>query len=434
MNSNEIYVSLDIGTSNVKVIIGEMVNDGLNIIGVGNVKSNGLKKGSIVDIDETVRSIKKAIEQAERMVGIHIEQVVVGVNANQVQLLPCHGVVAVSNEDREIGNEDVLRVLDAAQVVSIAPEREFIDVVPRQFIVDGLDEINDPRGMIGVRLEMEGTLITGSRTLLHNLLRCVEKAGLEIVDICLQPLAAATVALSSDEKNRGVALVDIGGGSTTLSIFQDGELQATSVLPLGGDHITKDIAIGLKTSTENADQIKLKYGHAFYDTASEEEVFTVSIMGSDQTEQYSQLELSDIIEARVEEILMFVQEEVRKLGVKHVASGYILTGGIASMPGVLDLAYDILHENVRIATPDYIGVREPQYTIGVGLIKHSYQKAKLRGKNVQEKDEHFEPVVPAPMPVQQQPAKQPTRKQNKNNEDNERMMSKVKRVFRYLWD
>lgn len=278
MNSNEIYVSLDIGTSNVKVIIGEMVNDSLNIIGVGNVKSNGLKKGSIVDIDETVRSIKKAIEQAERMVGIHIEQVVVGVNANQVQLLPCHGVVAVSNEDREIGNEDVLRVLDAAQVVSIAPEREFIDVVPRQFIVDGLDEINDPRGMIGVRLEMEGTLITGSRTLLHNLLRCVEKAGLEIVDICLQPLAAATVAISSDEKNRGVALVDMGGGSTTLSIFKDGELQVTSVLPLGGDHITKDIAIGLKTSTENADQIKLKYGHAFYDTASEEEMFTVPIM------------------------------------------------------------------------------------------------------------------------------------------------------------
>lgn len=435
MNSNEIYVSLDIGTSNVKVIIGEMVNDSLNIIGVGNVKSNGLKKGSIVDIDETVRSIKKAIEQAERMVGIHIEQVVVGVNANQVQLLPCHGVVAVSNEDREIGNEDVLRVLDAAQVVSIAPEREFIDVVPRQFIVDGLDEINDPRGMIGVRLEMEGTLITGSRTLLHNLLRCVEKAGLEIVDICLQPLAAATVAISSDEKNRGVALVDMGGGSTTLSIFKDGELQATSVLPLGGDHITKDIAIGLKTSTENADQIKLKYGHAFYDTASEEEMFTVPIMGSDQTEQYSQLELSDIIEARVEEILMFVQDEVRKLGVKQVASGYVLTGGIASMPGVLDLAYDILHENVRIATPEYIGVREPQYTSGVGLIKHSYQKAKLRGKNVQEKQEHFEPVpAPAPTPVQQQPAKQKTRNQNNNNQNDDRMMSKVKRVFRYLWD
>lgn len=431
MNSNEIYVSLDIGTSNVKVIIGEMVNDSLNIIGVGNVKSNGLKKGSIVDIDETVQSIKKAIEQAERMVGIHIERVVVGVNVNQVQLLPCHGVVAVSNEDREIGNEDVLRVLDAAQVVSIAPEREFIDVVPRQFIVDGLDEINDPRGMIGVRLEMEGTLITGSRTLLHNLLRCVEKAGLEIVDICLQPLAAATVALSGDEKNRGVALVDIGGGSTTLSIFQDGELQATSVLPIGGEHITKDIALGLKTSTDSADQIKLKYGHAFYDTASEEELFTVPIMGSDQTEQYSQLELADIIEARVEEILMLVQDEVRRLGVKQLSAGYVLTGGVVSMPGILDLAYDILHQNVRVATPDYIGVREPQYTMGVGLIKNANQKAKLRGKGVQEVQEQYEELQ-APAPVER-PVKQKIRDTN-NNDNNERMMSKVKRVFRYLWD
>ncbi|SFI61212.1 MULTISPECIES: cell division protein FtsA [unclassified Bacillus (in: firmicutes)] len=439
MNSNEIYVSLDIGTSNVKVIIGEMVNDALNIIGVGNVKSNGLKKGSIVDIDETVQSIKKAIEQAERMVGIHIERVVVGVNANQVQLLPCHGVVAVSNEDREIGNEDVLRVLDAAQVVSIAPEREFIDVVPRQFIVDGLDEINDPRGMIGVRLEMEGTLITGSRTLLHNLLRCVEKAGLEIIDICLQPLAASAVALSIDEKNRGVALVDIGGGSTTLSIFQDGELQTTSILPIGGDHITKDIAIGLKTSTENADQIKLKYGHAFYDTASEEEIFTVSMMGSDQTEQYSQLELADIIEARVEEILMLVQDEVQKLGLKQLPAGYVLTGGVVSMSGILDLANDILHQNVRIATPDYIGVREPQYTIGVGLIKNAYQKAKLRGKSMQEKQENYElQHTHAPVPAAvQQPVKQKPRNNNDNNDNNdnnERMMSKVKRVFRYLWD
>ncbi|CAM4029812.1 cell division protein FtsA [Bacillus manliponensis] len=433
MNSNEIYVSLDIGTSNVKVIIGEMVNDSLNIIGVGNVKSNGLKKGSIVDIDETVQSIKKAIEQAERMVGIHIERVVVGVNANQVQLLPCHGVVAVSNEDREIGNEDVLRVLDAAQVVSIAPEREFIDVVPRQFIVDGLDEINDPRGMIGVRLEMEGTLITGSRTLLHNLLRCVEKAGLEIVDICLQPLAAATVALSRDEKNRGVALVDIGGGSTTLSIFQDGELQATSVLPIGGEHITKDIAIGLKTSTDSAEQIKVKYGHAFYDTASEEELFTVPIMGSDQTEQYSQLELADIIEARVEEILMFVESEVRRLGVKQLSAGYVLTGGVASMPGVLDLAYDILHQNVRIATPDYIGVREPQYTMGVGLIKNANQKAKLRGKGVQEVQEQYEELQ-APAPVERPVKQKPRTTNNNDNDNNERMMSKVKRVFRYLWD
>ena len=201
MNSNEIYVSLDIGTSSVKVIIGEMVNDALNIIGVGNVPSEGLRKGSIVDIDETVHSIKRAIEQAERMIGMDIRQVIVGITGNHIMLQSSHGVVAVSSENREITDDDIARVIDAAQVVSIPPEREIIDIIPKQFIVDGLDEIHDPRGMIGVRLEMEGTIITGSKTILHNILRCVEKAGLEILDITLQPLAAGAYALSKDEKN-----------------------------------------------------------------------------------------------------------------------------------------------------------------------------------------------------------------------------------------
>lgn len=200
MSSNEIVVSLDIGTSSVKVIIGEMLNESLNIIGVGNVKSEGLKKGAIVDIDKTVQSIKRAVEQAERMVGLTIRRVIVGVTGNHVQLQDCHGIVAVSSENREITDEDVARVMDAAQVVSIPPDREIIGVIPRQFIVDGLDGINDPRGMLGVRLEMEGTIITGAKTILHNLLRCVERAGLEISDICLQPLAAGSIALSDDEK------------------------------------------------------------------------------------------------------------------------------------------------------------------------------------------------------------------------------------------
>ena len=270
MNSNEIYVSLDIGTSSVKVIIGEMVNDALNIIGVGNVPSEGLRKGSIVDIDETVHSIKRAIEQAERMIGMDIRQVIVGITGNHIMLQSSHGVVAVSSENREITDDDIARVIDAAQVVSIPPEREIIDIIPKQFIVDGLDEIHDPRGMIGVRLEMEGTIITGSKTILHNILRCVEKAGLEILDITLQPLAAGAYALSKDEKNLGVTLIDIGGGSTTIALFDQGELVSTTVLPVGGDHITKDISIGLRTSSEEAEKIKLKYGHAFYDHASED--------------------------------------------------------------------------------------------------------------------------------------------------------------------
>src|SRR5690625_1206832 len=252
-----------------------------------------MRKGAIVDIDETVNAIKNAIEQAEHMVDMHIDNVVVAVNGNHVQLHPCHGVVAVQSEDREIGDADVDRVIDGAQVMQIPPEREIIDVIPKQFIVDGLEEITDPRGMIGVRLEMEGTIITCSKTVLHNVLKCVEKANLNISDICLQPLAAGSIALSKDERNLGVALIDIGGGCTTVSVFQNEHLEATAIVPLGGDNITKDISIGLRTTTEEAEHIKLQYGHAFYDTALENETFDVTIIGSDQKETYNQLQIYD---------------------------------------------------------------------------------------------------------------------------------------------
>ncbi|ARK31086.1 cell division protein FtsA [Halalkalibacter krulwichiae] len=382
MDNSEIYVSLDIGTSNVRVIIGEMSNGSMNIIGVGKSDSEGIKKGSIVDIDETVRSIRRAVEQAERMVGLSIKQVVVGVNGNHVQLQPCHGVVAVSSPDREIGDEDITRVIDAAQVVSIPPEREIIDVIPKQFIVDGLDEINDPRGMIGVRLEMEGMIITGSKTILHNLLRCVERAGLQIADICLQPLATSSVAISKDEKGLGVCLIDIGGGSITVSIFEQGTLQNTVVIPVGGDHITNDIAVCLRTSTEEAERIKIKHGHSYIDDASKDEVFNVTTIGRSETDECSQFDLAHIIEPRVEEMFELIYREVLRLGYRDFAGGYVLTGGTVMIPGVLDLASELLQGNVRVAVPDYLGVREPQYTAGVGLIQFAYKNVKVQGKEV----------------------------------------------------
>lgn len=431
MNSNEIFVSLDIGTSSVKVIIGEMADDNLNIIGVGNVKSEGLRKGSIVDIDETVHSIKKAVEQAERMVGIPLKRVVVGVTGNHVQLQDCHGVVAVSSDNREIANEDIRRVIEAAQVMSIPPEREIIDVIPQQFIVDGLDEISDPRGMIGVRLEMEGTIITGSRTILHNLLRCVEKAGLEITDICLQPLASGAVALSKDEKNLGVALVDIGGGSTTIAVFDQGHLQTTSVLPIGGENITKDLSIGLRTTTDEAERIKVKHGHAFYDYASEEEVFEAAIIGTDQKQQFNQLEISDIIEARLEEMFELVLHEIKRLGVRDLPGGFVLTGGTVSMPGVLEISQAVLQNNVRIASPDYIGVREPQYMTGVGLIQFAYKNAKIQGRSISSN------VVPDKLEKtsQREPQHQQHQQQrSKPKEKEEKKESKVKKFFGYFFE
>lgn len=429
MNNNEIYVSLDIGTSNVKVIIGEMLNDSINIIGVGKTKSEGIKKGSIVDIDETVHSIKRAVEQAERMIGVEINRAIVGITGNHIHLQPCHGVVAVASENREVGNEDIKRVIDAAQVVSIPPEREIIDVIPKQFIVDGLDEITDPRGMIGVRLEMEGTIITGSKTVLHNVLRCVERAGLEVSDIALQPLAAGSIALSKDEKEMGVAMVDMGGGSTTISIYNKGYLQATSVIPVGGDHITKDISIGLRTSTEEAETIKVKHGHAFYDTASRDESFDVSIIGSDKKQQYTQLDISHIIEARMEEIFQMVQGEVKRHGYKDVPGGYVLTGGNAAMSGILELAQDVLMNNVRIAIPDYIGVREPQYTTGVGLIQFASFNAKVQGREVAASISSDEALR---KPQKQQPTKKKNVQQVKEHDPG--LKKKVKDWLGYFFE
>ncbi|MEN1966967.1 cell division protein FtsA [Lentibacillus sp. N15] len=382
MDNSEILVSLDVGTSKIKVIIGEVLNDSLNIIGVGSAKSNGMKKGAIVDIDQTVHSIRNAVEQAERMVGMQIDRVVVGIDGNHVQLQACHGVVAVQSEDREIGDEDITRVIDGAQVVSIPPEREIIDVIPKQFIVDGLDEITDPRGMIGVRLEMEGTIITCSKTVLHNILKCVERAGLQVSDICLQPLAAGSIALSRDEKNLGVALIDVGGGCTTISVFENDHLAATSVIPLGGDNITKDLSIGLRTSTEEAEDIKLNYGHAFFDDAQEEETFHVSTIGSNTSQTFNQLQIADMIEARLEEIYAYAEREIRRMGYHGLPGGYVLTGGTMKMPGVLELAQDLFQANVRMSLPDYIGVREPQFTAGVGILQFAYRNAKIQGKDL----------------------------------------------------
>ncbi|SEB17384.1 cell division protein FtsA [Thalassobacillus cyri] len=434
MNQNEILVSLDIGTTRIKVIIGEILNDSLNIIGVGTAKSNGMKKGAIVDIDQTVQSIRSAVEQAERMVDMKIDRVVVGVNGNHIQLQPCHGVVAVSSDDREIGNEDIKRVIDAAQVISIPPEREIIDVIPKQFIVDGQDEITDPRGMIGVRLEMEGTIITCSKTVLHNLLKCVERAELQVLDICLQPLAAGTVALSDDEKNLGVALIDIGGGSTTVSVFEDGHLKGTSMTALGGDNITKDLSIGLRTSTEEAEEIKLEHGHAFFDDAREEEQFEATIIGSNRKQTFNQLQLSDMIEARLEEIYVFAAQEIHRMGVKDLPGGFVLTGGTMSMPGVMELAQDIFHANIRLAIPDYIGVREPQFTSGVGILQFAYRNAKIQGKEIFPSVQVADHQQPRPKKQKRSAVKQQEPQEKPVKEEKEKKESGLSNLLKYFFD
>ncbi|MDN4492429.1 cell division protein FtsA [Ureibacillus aquaedulcis] len=380
MNHQDIYISLDIGSSSIKVLIGEITDNQLHVIGVGNVKSNGIRKGAIVDIDATVQSIKKAIEQAERMTGIKINEVVLGIPANQTTLQPVKGVVAVNSENREITDEDLDRVIESAQVMSIPPERELVNIIPRQFIVDNLDEIKDPRGMIGIRLEMDATMITTSKTLVHNVLRCVERAGLQIREIYLQPLAAGFFALTEDEKNQGTAFIDLGGGSTTVAVFEEGLLTRTGVIPVGGEHITKDLSIVLKTPTEQAEIIKKQFGHAFYEDASDDEIFEVPVSGTDAMDQYSQKFISEIIGVRLEELFELVLDELARLGVRDLPGGVVLTGGVAQLEGIAQLARQVMQTRVRIYTPDYIGVRESTYTTAVGLIRYAHSEDDFYGR------------------------------------------------------
>lgn len=375
MGENEIYVSLDIGSSKIKVIIAEMANNRLNIIGVGDVPAQGIKKGIIIDIDKAVESIKKAISQAERMVGVEISQVIVGVVANQVSLLETRGIVAVNSDKPEITAEDVWNVMDAAQVVPLSAEREIISLIPDQFVVDGFDGITDPRGMSGIRLEMEGTLVTGSKTILHNTLRCVERAGLEITEIVLQPLAEAAISLTEDDKEFGTTLINIGAGTTTVSVFEQGKLIYTFTLPVGGDNVTKDLSLGLNTSTANAEKVKLEHGYAFYDEASADEVFAIDVIGSDQPQHFTQVEIADMIEARMEEIFILALDGLKQAGFNQLPGGFILTGGASGLPGALELAAKTLGGHVRLAMPDYIGVRDPAYTTSVGLIQYAYNLA-----------------------------------------------------------
>jgi cell division protein FtsA len=400
LNNNDLLVSLDIGTSKVRVIIGEVNNGSINIIGVGSADSQGIKKGAIVDIDQTVLAIREAIDQAERMVDVSIREVYVGISGNHIELVISQGVVAVSNETKEIGDEDIRRVIDAAKVLSIPPEREIIDVVPIEYIIDGISGVSDPRGMIGIRLEMEGTIITGSKTIIHNLVRCVERAGLKIGGFYLQSLAASDIALSKDEKNLGVVLIEMGAGSTSVAIFDQGTLAGIHTVPIGGDYITSDIAYALRTTTEEAKRLQNKYGCALISDASPNEKIKLKRIGSNTDLECTQLDLAHIIEPRVAEIFNLVEDEVIRMGYRgEIPAGYVLTGGVAGMPGVVELAREEFNAPVRVAMPDYIGVRDSSFTTGVGLIKYA-SKHTVR-KPILEKEK-----VSVPTKVQKKPSKE----------------------------
>lgn len=370
MRNQEIFVSLDIGTTSIKVVVAEYINGNVNIIGVGNEKSRGLSRGVIVDIDETVYSIQQAISQAERKAGVKINEVVVGIPSNKLAIESCHGMIAVASENREITSKDVDNVISAAKVRSVPPEREVISIIPEEFIVDGFTGIRDPRGMIGVRLELYASLLTGPRTIIHNIKRCVEKAGLKINELVLQPQAIATLALSHDEREFGTVIIDMGGGQTSASIMYDDQLKYSFVDQEGGDFVSKDISVILNTSLDSAERIKREYGYAVSSQTSSEEYFPVETVGQKEPVRVDEKYLSEIIEARLVQIFETIHEDLAAVDALDLPGGFVLTGGAASLPGVLELAQQYFGEQVRIYIPTQMGMRNPIYTTSMGMIEY----------------------------------------------------------------
>jgi cell division protein FtsA len=371
-------IGLDIGTTKICAIVAEQTENGVDIVGIGTHPSKGLRKGVVVDIDSTVDSIKHAVEEAELMADCEITSVYAGIAGGHIRGLNSHGVVAV--KDREVKEGDVKRVIDAAKAVAIPMDREVIHVIPQEFIIDDQDGIREPLGMSGVRLEAKIHIVTAAVTSAQNIVKCANKAGLNVMDIVLEPLASSQAVLAQDERDLGVCMIDIGGGTTDVAVFADGSIKNTAVLGLGGYHLTNDIAVGLRTPFDEAERIKKKFGVASARYLASDDVITVPSVGGRRPREISRKILCEIIEPRVEEILSLARQEIEKAGLAdRIPSGVVLTGGASALAGMNELAEEVFESPVRGGSPTHIGglqdvVRSPMYATGVGLVLFGFSQ------------------------------------------------------------
>ncbi len=373
---DDLLVGLDIGTTKICAIVAERTENGVEIVGIGTHPSHGLRKGVVVDIDSTVRSIKHAVEEAELMADCEITSVYAGIAGGHIRGFNSHGVVAV--KDGEVSNHDVKRVIDAAKAVAIPMDREVIHVIPQEFIIDDQDGIREPLGMHGVRLESHVHIVTAAVTSAQNIVKCANQAGLNVQDIVLEPLASAQAVLGDDERQLGVCMIDIGGGTTDIAVFAEGSIKTTAVLALGGYHLSNDVAVGLRTPFDEAERIKKKFGVASARYLSSDDVLTVPSVGGRKPREISRKILCEIIEPRVEEILSLARQEITKAGLeKEIPSGIVLTGGASALDGIAELAEEIFESPVRLGMPTRVGglqdvVRNPMYATGVGLVQFGF--------------------------------------------------------------
>jgi cell division protein FtsA len=384
---SNVLVGLDIGTTKTTAIVGEVTDTGINIIGIGNSPAKELRKGVVVNIESTVEAIKKAVEEAEHMSGCRINSAYVGIAGSHIKGQNSLGIVAIKG--REVGEEDVQRAIEASKAIAIPVDREILHTLPQSYVVDGQEGIRDPVGMSGVRLEAKVHIVTGAAASIQNIVKSVNRVGLDIDDIVLEQLAASESVLSSDEKDLGVALIDIGGSNTGIAIFSEGSIKHTSILPVGGNYLTSDIATGLRTPFSEAEQIKIKYGCALTSMIPKEETIEVPSVGGREAREVSRQILGRIIEPRMEEILNMASKEIVRSGLEDLlAAGVILTGGTSLLAGINELAEHIYDMPVRKGSPTGVGglsdvVTSPAYATGVGLI--FYGSKQLSGNSVYRK-------------------------------------------------
>lgn len=370
--NDNLIVGLDIGTTKTCAIVGEVTEDGINIIGIGSHPSRGLRKGVVVNIEHTVESVKKAVEEAELMAGCEITGVYAGIAGSHIKGINSRGIVAI--KDKEVRASDVKRVIDAAQAVAIPADREVLHVIPQEFIIDDQDGVRDPLGMSGIRLEVKVHIVTAAATSAQNIIKCCNRAGLNVHEILLEQLAGSEAVLGHDEKELGAVLVDIGGGTTDVAIFVNGSVVHTSVLPLGGNHLTNDVAVGLRTPAQEAERIKQKYGCVLTSLVQKEETIEVPSVGGRNPRVLQRQILSEILEPRVEEIFHLVHQEVVRSGFEdRIAAGLVLTGGCAILEGMPELAEQVFNLPVRRGVPKGVGgladvVKSPMYATAVGLV------------------------------------------------------------------
>ncbi len=375
---HSIVVGLDIGTSKVCAVVGEMTEQGVEIIGVGSQLSQGLRKGVVINIEGTVSAIKKAVEEAGLMAGCEINTIITGIGSGHIKAFNSHGIVAVKN--KEVSQRDLERVIDAAKAVAIPMDQEILHILPQDYIVDDQDGIKEPFGMSGVRLEARVHIVTGATTATQNVIKCCNRTGLSVADLVLMPLASAEAVLKEEERELGVAVVDMGSGTTDINVFYDGSVKHTTVLPIGGNHVTSDIAAGLRTPFADAERIKLRYGVARAGMVAGDERLDVPSAAGKNARTVSRQILCEIIEPRMDEVFQLVRREIAKSGYEEwLASGVVLTGGAILLPGAVEMAEQIFGMPTRLGTPTQVGglvdiVASPIYAAGVGLVLYGMKR------------------------------------------------------------